>query len=424
MYVCRMNPDFSKYVFSSGERLMRYVQLDTQSDPNSNTFPTTEKQKDLSRILVQELISLGIIDAEMDEFGYVYATVPSNVNHHVPVIAFCSHVDTAPDCSGANVKPILHQNYQGQDLVLPEDSTIILSPKDFPYLIEKIGDDIITASGNTLLGGDDKGGVAIIMDLVQYLQQHPEVPHGTIKILFTPDEEVGKGTAKVDLMRLGAAYGYTLDGGEAGSFEDETFSADGAKVTVHGVIAHPGYAKGQLVNALKIVGEILAELPKGEWSPETTEKREGFIHPITMGGLAEKAFVDFIVRDFDDEGLLKHEERLTQIVKDIVSKHPGATYQMEVKEQYRNMKKILDTVPFVSDYAVEAIERTGLKVTRMPIRGGTDGSRLSYMGLPCPNIFTGMQGIHGKREWISVQDMQKSTITLVHLSMIWAERNR
>ncbi len=279
---------FSQYHFTAAERFLRYVQIDTQSDPGSDTFPTTEKQKKLSRLLAEELAAMGLTDAHTDEFGYVYATIPSNTGKQVPVVCFCSHVDTAPDCSGTGVKPIVHTNFTGEDIVLPDDPSQVISVEQYPYLKTQIGSDIITASGLTLLGGDDKSGVAEIMDLANYLVSHPGVKHGTIKILFTPDEEVGKGTAKIDLQKLGADFAYTLDGGEAGVIEDETFSADFARITVHGVIAHPGYAKGKLVNALKIVGEILAALPAGEWCPEATEKREGFVHPVSIGGLAKR----------------------------------------------------------------------------------------------------------------------------------------
>lgn len=412
-----------EYAFTVAERFMRYVQVDTQSDPTSKTNPTTEKQKDLSKILAAELQAIGLADAHTDEFGYVYATIPSNTEKKVPVICFCSHVDTAPDCSGTNVKPILHKNYNGSDIVLPDDTTQVIKAKDYPYLQKKIGDDIITASGLTLLGADDKSGVAIIMDMVNYLVKHPEVKHGAIKILFTPDEEVGQGTAKVDLKKLAADFAYTLDGGEAGTFEDETFSADGARITVHGVIAHPGYAKDKLVNALKIAGEILAALPKNGFSPETTEKREGFVHPVAVNGIAEKATIEFIVRDFVTDNLAKHEARLKLIAEEILRQHPQAKMEFETWEQYRNMKEVLNKYPQVATYAEEAYNRAGFKVVNEPIRGGTDGSRLSFMGLPCPNIFTGMQAFHSKHEWVSVQDMQKAVEALVNLVQVWEERS-
>ena len=408
---------------SIANRFMRYVQIDTQSDPQSGAHPSTEKQKDLSRILLEELKQMGIADAEMDEYGYVYATIPSNSKkNNVSVICFCSHVDTAPDCRGTNVKPILHKNYDGEDIVLPDDNSQVLSPVVYPYLKTQVGGDIITASGKTLLGADDKSGIAAIMQAAEYLMNYPSIKHGEIKILFTPDEEIGQGTANLDMKKLGAQYGYTLDGGKAGSLEDETFSADAATIVINGVIAHPGYAKNKLVNALKIGAEILHALPTNEWAPEATEKKEGFVHPVRFGGIAEKATLEFIVRDFDDEKLKQHGERLRNIAENVVSHYLGATLEFSIHEQYRNMKKILDENPQVAAYAAEAINRTGLDVTTESIRGGTDGSRLSYIGLPCPNIFTGMQGIHSKLEWVGVNDMAKAAETIVHLSMIWEEK--
>ncbi|MCW3074807.1 MAG: peptidase [Flaviaesturariibacter sp.] len=401
---------------------MRYVQIDTQSDPLSQAQPTTEKQKDLSRLLAEELKGIGLQDAHMDEWGYVYATIPSNIDKEVPVICFCSHVDTAPDASGTGVKPILHQNYQGQDITLPDDNAIIIKVEDFPYLKELIGHDLITASGTTLLGSDDKAGVAAIMDAAHFLVNHPEVKHGTIKVLFTPDEEVGRGTAKVNIEKLGAQFGYTLDGGEAGSLEDETFSADGVTVVIRGVITHPGYAKDKLVNAMKIAGEILSKLPT-ELSPEATDGQQGFIHPVRVDGIAEACTIDFIIRDFVTEKLKAKEALLEEIVKLVMDNYPKATYEFKVTEQYRNMKEVLDKHPQVIGYAKEAISRSGLKLKMESIRGGTDGSKLSFMGLPCPNLFTGMQGIHSKKEFISVPDMNKAVETIVHLSSIWAEKS-
>jgi tripeptide aminopeptidase len=412
----------SDYNYGTAERLMRYVQIDTQSDPDSETHPTTAKQKNLSELLVKELQSSGIKDAHMDEFGYIYATIQATVQKNVPVICFCSHVDTAPDCSGTNVKPILHQNYNGLDIVLPDDVSQIISVSKYPYLKQHVGKDIITASGTTLLGADDKAGVSIIMSMAVYLQKHPHIPHGTIKLLFTPDEEVGKGTAKVDLKKLGADVAYTLDGGEAGTLEDETFSADAVKIIIHGVIAHPGYAKGTLINALKIAGELLAALPKQEWSPETTEKREGFVHPTAVNGIAEKATIEFIVRDFTLEGLQQHQERLKKIAETVMAKYPACSMEFVVTEQYRNMKQVLDLHPQIVAHAEEAYRRCGLTVVKEPIRGGTDGSKLSYMGLPCPNLFTGMQAIHSKHEWIGVQDMELSTRMLIELVKVWEEK--
>jgi tripeptide aminopeptidase len=402
-------------------RFCEYVQIDTQSDPNSLSQPSTEKQKDLSRVLVGELLAMGLKDAHLDEFGYVYATLPSNVDRAVPVLCFCAHVDTSPDCTGAGVKPLVHRNYQGQDLILPDDTSQVITTKDHPYLLERIGDDIVTASGTTLLGADDKAGVAVIMDFVQHMVNHPELPHGDIRILFTPDEEIGRGVDKVDMEKLGAVVGYTLDAGERGCYEDENFSADGAKVHFYGVSAHPGYAKDKLVNALKIAGEFLAALPKGEWSPETTEDTQGFVHPVAMGGVAEHAWVQFIVRDFKTAMLAEHESRLRGLMDEVVSRYPGASANMEVMEQYRNMKEVVDLDPRISALAIQAIEKAGIEAQLTRARGGTDGSRLSFMGLPCPNIFTGEMAFHGKHEYVSVQDMQKSSEVLIHLAGLWAE---
>ncbi|GHU78272.1 peptidase T [Spirochaetia bacterium] len=402
---------------------MRYVQIDTQSDPAITNFPSTEKQKQLAQLLAAELKQMGIDDAKMDEYGYVYGTIPSNSpQKNIPVICFCAHMDTSSDCSGTNVKPILHQQYNGAPIVLPDDDTQVLTVDNYPYLKEHIGKDIITASGNTLLGADDKAGVAIIMDTANYLMQYPEIKHGDIKILFTPDEEVGRGTEKVNLQYLGADYGYTLDGGEAGHLEVETFSADSVTITIYGVSAHPGYAKNKLVNALKLAGELLTVLPKEEWSPETTDKKQGFVHPVRMEGIAEKATIEFIIRDFDTANLLKYEERLKHFTETVVGCHPGAYFEMQVKEQYRNMYEILQHHPQVIEYAEEAYQRTGLVVRKEPIRGGTDGSRLSFMGLPCPNLFTGMQGIHSKKEWVGIKDMELAVEILVHLAQIWEEK--
>ena len=409
---------------SIADRFMRYVRIDTQSDPNSSSHPSSGKQKDLSKLLHRELLGMGITNASTDEFGYVYASIPSNSDKkNIPAICFCAHVDTAPDCSGTDVKPIHHRYYDGKDIVLPDDPSQVLRMSDSPYLKNHINSGVITASGLTLLGADDKSGVAAIMEAAMFFIQNPAVKHGDIRILFTPDEEIGQGTAKVDMQKLGASFGYTLDGGEAGDLEDETFSADGALVTIQGVIVHPGYAKDKMVNALKVAGAILDALPKKEWSPETTEKREGFVHPVAVNGIAEKATIQFIVRDFTVAGLQQHHQRLKKIAEDTVAKFPGASMEYTSQEQYRNMKEVLDNNPQVMEYAEEAIQRAGLTVRKESIRGGTDGSRFSYMGMPCPNIFTGMQNIHSKLEWIGTKDMAKAAETIVHLSMIWEERS-
>ncbi len=413
-----------EYKHPIAERFMRYVQIDTQSNPKTEDFPSTQKQKELSNLLAEELMRMGIVDAHMDSYGYVYATIPSNTHKNVPVICFCSHVDTAPDCSGTNVKPILHQHFDGTDMVLPDDATQVIGIEAYPYLKKQIGNDIITASGKTLLGADDKAGVAIIMEMVLFFQQHQEIPHGTIKILFTPDEEVGRGTDHLDLEKLGANFAYTLDGGEVGTLEEETFSANGVVITIYGVIAHPGYAKGKMVNALRVAGEILASLPQHEWSPELTEGREGFVHALHIEGSAEEATIHFLIRDFDTAQLNVHQNRLKNLAETILSDYPSASMDFVVKEQYRNMKEIVDQHPQLIAYAEEAYKLVGIEVVKEPIRGGTDGSRLSFLGLPCPNLFTGMQAIHSKHEWVSVQDMVKAVAMLVQLVQVWEMNSR
>ena len=414
---------FANYKFTAVERFLRYVQIDTQSDPQSSTFPSTEKQKILSHILAEELKQMGIAYAHTDDWGYVYAAIPATTDKKVPVICFCAHLDTAPDCSGTNVKPLIHKSYRGEDIVLPDDKTQVLRLNEYPYLQTQMGNDIITASGATLLGSDDKAGVAEIMDLANFLLSHKEIKHGEIKILFTPDEEVGRGVAHVDMKKLGAVYGYTLDGGEAGSLEDETFSADGVQVIIHGVIAHPGYAKDKMINAMKIAGRILDALPKDRLSPESTEGKRGFIHPVRVEGIAEKCTIDFIIRDFETPGLKKKEDFLKTLVEETVRAHPKASFEYIVTEQYRNMKEVLDRHPHVVEYAKEAIARAGVTLKMESIRGGTDGSRLSFMGLPCPNLFAGEQAIHSKLEFISVQDMNKAVETMVYLVQIWEEKS-
>ena len=400
------------------DRLMRYVQVDTQSDPYSSSFPSTEKQKNLSKILVDELQQMGIQDAAMDEHGYVMATIPATHDRKVPIVCFCAHVDTAPDCSGTNVKPILHENYNGAPIILPDDPTQIITTEAYPYLKNFIGKSIITASGKTLLGSDDKAGVAIIMEMASYLMKNKNIEHGSIKILFTPDEEVGRGTEHLDIKKLGADFGYTLDGGELASFEMETFSADSLVLDIQGVIAHPGAAKGVLQNAIKIAADIVAALPKNEWSPEHTEGRVGFIHPNHIEGGAETARIEFLVRDFDTAQLKIHAERLYEIAQKVIATEPDfskASITMEIKEQYRNMREVIDQHPNIVEKALDAYKLVGLTPIVTPIRGGTDGSRMSFMGLPTPNIFTGMQAIHSKHEWVAVSDMEKSVEVLVKL---------
>jgi len=411
-----------KYAHSVTDRFLRYVTIDTQSSHTSTTFPSTEKQKDLGRLLVQELHEIGIADAYLDEFGYVYATVPSNTSKNVPVICFCAHMDTSPDVSGKDVKPQVVRNYQGGDIVLPGDRTQVIRAADHPALRDQIGHDIITTDGTTLLGADNKAGVAEIMDAVNILVNNRDIRHGTLKILFTPDEEVGHGVDRVDLKKLGADFGYTMDGESAGNLEDETFSADKATMTIRGVSAHPGFAKGRIENAIKIASRIVERLPKDTCSPETTEGREGFLHPTDLAATLEGATLGFIVRDFSEEGLREKEVLLERIAYDVMRDFPRSTCQLKFDQQYRNMKVVLDRYPQVTANAEEAIRRAGLTPKRTSIRGGTDGARLSFMGLPCPNIFAGEHAFHSRLEWVSVQDMEKAVETIIQLAMIWEEQ--
>ncbi|GAB4453685.1 MAG: peptidase T [Bacteroidia bacterium] len=414
---------FNNYSYTVTERFIRYAQIDTQSDPNSTTFPSTEKQKNLAKLLVQELKAMGMKNAEMDENGYVYAELPANTEKQVSVIFFCAHMDTSPDCSGKDVKPIIHNNYQGQDIILPDDPSQIISPKNHPELLNQIGNDIITASGTTLLGADNKAGVAEIMDAMHFLIQHPEIKHGTIKVLFTPDEEVGRGTEKIDLKKLNAQFGYTIDGETLGHIENETFSADAAIVVIQGYSTHPGLAKNKMENALKIAAEIIQSLPADK-APETTENKEPFIHPISINGNIDKVEIHFILRAFEENTLKEMGRILSETVNQVIKKYPKSSAKVQIKEQYRNMKEVLDKYPFVVEYAVEAIKRAGLNPTLHSVRGGTDGSRLSFMGLPCPNIFAGEHAFHSKQEWVSIQDMQKAVQTIVHLCSVWEERSK
>lgn len=407
---------------SVAERFIRYVQIDTQSDVNSVTFPSTSKQLNLSKLLVEELNQIGATQVELDENGYVYATIPSNTTKDVPAICFCSHVDTSPDCSGTNVKPIVHSNYQGQDIVLPDDNAVVIRFTEHKDLAEQIGNDIITASGTTLLGADDKAGVAEIMEAAKLLIENPQIKHGDIKILLTPDEEIGRGVDFVNLERLGAQFAYTMDGEKAGTIEDETFSADAAIITINGVSVHPGFAKGKMQSAIKIAAKIVDSLPTDRLSPESTSSKQGFVHPTNISGSVEKATIHFIVRDHDTTNLAHHEAELESIAKTIVAQYPGATYSFETKEQYRNMKEVLDQYPQIMAIGLEAIERAGMKAERRSIRGGTDGSRLSFMGLPCPNVFAGGHAFHGKMEWVSKQDMEKAVKTILHIATLWEEK--
>jgi tripeptide aminopeptidase len=404
------------------ERFLRYVKIDTQSDPNSPTVPSTEKQKNLGKILTEELIAMGITDAQMDEFGYVYATIPATTSKQVPVICFCSHMDTSPDCSGKDVKPQVHENYQGKDIILPGDASQVIRFAEHEDLKNQIGNDIVTSDGTTLLGADNKAGLAEIMDAAHHLMQHPEIPHGKIRILFTPDEEIGRGVDKADMKKLAADFGYTMDGESLGHLENETFSADGATLVINGVSTHPGFAKGKMENALKIAAQILDRLPKDKFTPETTSGKEGFVHPTSVSGTLEQTTINFILRDFSDEGLRHKEKLLRDTVEEAMKCYPKSTYELTIKEQYRNMKVMLDKHPQVVEYAIEAIKRSGITPHCSSIRGGTDGSRLSFMGLPCPNIFAGEHAFHSRQEWVAVQDMEKAVEVIVNLVQIWEEK--
>lgn len=413
---------YTNFNKSLEQRFIKYAKIDTQSDPNSPTCPSTLKQKNLAAVLVEELQEIGISDAEMDDNGYVYGTIPSNTDKQLPVIFFCSHMDTSPDCSGENVKPIIHEKYQGQDLVLPDDNHIVIKLAEHQDLKQQIGNDIITASGTTLLGADNKAGLAEIMEAAAFLMKNKEVKHGTIKLLFTPDEEIGRGVDKVDSKKLGADFGYTIDGETLGSIEDETFSADGATLKIYGVSTHPGFAKGKMESAIKILAEIVDSLPKDALTPEATHQKEGFIHPVSINGQVEEAEAHFIIRDFTDENLVSHGRFLEETVKKVMTNYPKSSYKLNIKPQYRNMKQVLDQHPKIVQYGIEAIERAGVVPKQQSIRGGTDGSRLSYMGLPCPNIFAGEHAFHSKQEWVSVQDMEKAVQTIVNIACIWEEK--
>jgi tripeptide aminopeptidase len=404
------------------ERFLRYVVIDTQSDPTSPTYPSTDKQKNLGRLLVRELKEIGVADACLDQYGYVYATIPANSAKQVPVICLCSHMDTSPDCSGANVSPQIVRNYRGGDIGLCGDPSQVIRLADNPPLADQIGNDIITSDGTTLLGADNKAGIAEIMDAAQVLLANPQIKHGAIKILFTPDEEIGRGVDKVDLKKLGATFAYTIDGETAGHIEDETFSADSAVIIIEGVSTHPGFAKGKMEHAIKIASRIVERLPKDTCSPETTDGREGFLHPTSISGTLERATLSFIVRDFTDAGLKEKEALLEKIAREVMADFPHSTYRLEIQPQYRNMKQIVERHPQIVDNAVEAIRRAGLAPVKGSIRGGTDGSRLSFMGLPCPNIFAGEHAFHSRTEWVSVQDMEAAVRTIVHLAAIWEER--
>jgi len=403
------------------ERFLRYVQYDTQSDENSATYPSTSKQLVLLRDLASELRTIGLADAAIDEHGYVTATVPSTSGKAVPAIGFIAHVDTSPEVTGANVKPLVHTRWDGRDIVLPDDPSAVLRASDSAPLADRVGDDIVTGSGTTLLGADNKAGVAEIVTAADYLVQHPEIAHGPVRIAFTPDEEVGRGTQYFDVQRFGATYAYTMDGSTRGELEFESFSADAMTVTFTGFNTHPGYAKNQLVNAIKAVGDFLAQLPR-DMSPERTDGYDGFVHPYVLQGGVEKASVRFIIRDFRTAALKDKEQLVERLARDAAARWE-AKVDIAIEEQYRNMREVLDGHRHVVDYAREAIRRAGMEPRERPIRGGTDGSKLSFMGLPTPNIFAGEHNFHSRLEWVSVQDMEKAVEVIVHLARIWEERS-
>jgi tripeptide aminopeptidase len=404
------------------DRFLRYVQYDTRAVEGSTTYPSTEGQLVLLKLLVDELRDIGLPDVQMDQHGYVMATIPATTaKTGVPVIGFIAHVDTSPEMSGTGVKPIVHRHYDGRDLVLPDDHSAVLRLADNPALAEQIGHDLVTASGTTLLGADDKAGVAAIVTAADYLVRHPEIAHGPIRIGFTPDEEIGLGTAHFDVARFGAFCAYTLDGGSRGEVESESFSADAMTVTFHGFNTHPGYARGRLVNAIKVAAAFINRLPADTLSPETTAGHDGFVHPYMVTAGVERTSVKFIVRDFHTPGLKDKERLLEELARDTVAAHPGSRVEIAIEEQYRNMKEVLDAHPAVTANACEAVRRAGLEVRSRSIRGGTDGSKLSFMGLPTPNLFAGEHNFHSRLEWVSAQDMEKAVEVIVHLCQIWEE---
>ena len=410
------------YKFTCVERFLKYVKYDTQSDEESESFPSSEKQKILSQDLANGLKEMGIEDAHMDEWGYVMATLPSNTDKDVDPIAFIAHVDTSPAVTGKDVNPVIRKNYQGGDIKL-ENGGWVIKESENPDLKNMKGFDIITTDGTTLLGADNKAGVAEIMDAVAYLLAHPEVKHGPVKICFTPDEETGRGTEKIDLDKLGAKYAYTVDGSSRGEVEIETFSADAVNINIIGKNIHPGYAKGIMVNSMKVAAHLIDNLPKDKLSPETTEKREGYFHPVAMNGNEEKTTIKFIIRDFITSNLKKFEDILKNIAEKSVAKFPGSRLEFEVIEQYRNMKEILDDHPPVYEYAFEAMKNLDIELITHPIRGGTDGSRLSFMGLPTPNIFAGEHSFHSQLEWVAIQDMEMAVKVIVEIAQVWEKKS-
>lgn len=400
------------------DRFLTYVQIDTQADPESDTSPSTAKQFDMTQQLEKELIEMDINHTISDE-GYIYATIPSNTEkENVPSIFFCAHVDTAPDAPGTDVKPLVHENYQGGDIYLPDDPTLKIGLENFPELQDYLGQDIITASGKTLLGADDKSGVATIMDAAYQLINNPDIKHGKVMLFFTTDEEIGKGVAHVDFDKLNVDYGYTMDSGPLGHLENENFSADGATLKIHGVSAHPGYAKGKMENAIKIASEIIAALPKDQLSPESTTGRQGFIHPNSMEAELGGATIKFILRDFDTEKLVDHANMIKEITEKVLLDYPGSSYELETRKQYRNMKDEVEKHPHIIENAIQAMKNVDITPHLGLIRGGTDGAVLSEKGLPCPNVFSGQHGIHSKYEWTTVQEMQKAVDTIIEICKV------
>jgi tripeptide aminopeptidase len=415
--------DTPRYDTNCVERFLDYVKIDTQSCEDSDDYPSTPGQLDLLRLLQAQCIELGLEDVTMDGHGYVFATIPATCEKpDVPVIGLLAHVDTSPEMSGKDVKPLLHRAYDGGDLVLPDDPDTVIRADDSPALADQLGNDIITASGTTLLGADNKAGVAEIMAAAEYLVAHPEIPHGPVRIGFTPDEEVGTGTKYFDVDRFGAHCAYTMDGETLGELQVETFSADAMTVTFHGRNTHPGFAKDRMVNAIKVAARFIDSLPKKGNSPETTEGYEGFLHPYMMEAGVEETRVKLLVRDFDTAGLAARETLAERLAQEAAAEFPGAQAEVVVEESYRNMKEILDDYPEVRDNAIEAIRRAGLEPRVEPIRGGTDGSKLSFMGLPTPNIFAGEHNFHSRYEWISTHDMHKAVEVIIELCQVWEER--
>jgi len=407
------------------ERFLRYVRYDTQSDDSSTTFPSTAKQLVLLRDLAAELRALGLADADVDENGYVMATIPAtSPKAGVPTIGFVAHVDTSPEMPGAGVKPIVHRTYDGRDLVLPDDPAAVLRVAEIPELATAIGEDIVTASGTTLLGGDDKAGVAAIVSAAAYLMAHPEIPHGPIRVAFTPDEEIGRGTLHFDVARFNARCAYTLDGGGRGEIETESFSADALTVTFHGFNTHPGYAKGRMVNAIKVAAAFIEMLPRERLSPESTADRDGYVHPYVVDASVERTAVRLLVRDFDTAQLRAHAAEVERLARAAAARYPGVRIEIAVAESYRNMREVLDHHPEVAEHARDAIRRAGLEVRDTLIRGGTDGARLSFMGLPTPNLFAGEHTFHSRLEWVSVQEMELAVRVIVELCRVWEEAAR